>query len=956
MGNIYFSSRYNPLGRAESSNRVSFFVREYIFSLFIVFLFCTYFFFSGDPAIVRADYVCGQAQVTDSRISGYPTYDYDSEGWLNVHIKYSPGSHPFDTGYSTVFTKDTCHAFDARVVSRSNSSFDSVENLLIRAEDNGSGGFRLRAYNEDTGLPDNVANAFLASSSYSSVDVGISFALNYRVLYWPSSGPAYYIKKGFVTEVWDVRQGRSPVLVIPGIAGTELKRDGETLWLDAFRILKDAGDQFMDELAFQGDHKTDDVVLGDVLSKPNGLYDYSQSFIEDLNSQANYSFNKDLFTFPYDWRRDIRDIALNELKQKVDELVPAGSGKKLDIVAHSQGGLLIKYLLYAEPSYRAKIGKLVLLGTPHLGAPKAGKVLLYGDDMGVSFLGAGLDHEEIKKIAKNMPSIYELLPSEEYFAHSGGYLGEIRRKFLAKDEVEVYDYAGSKTYLTSKGLNGSLLDEAASFHTEDFDNFDLSGSGVDTYNIVGCQEASIGQIFYRKGRELKITYVAGDGTVPVFSANNFTANRTYFATDSDHGRMLTRANTKQQILNILSGFPDAAVGDITRDPDECKFKGKVVSVHSPVEMHIYDDEGNHVGATPDGGFDYEIEGVRMDVFGEERFAFLPPDQDFVVKLAAIGDGDFNFYIEDVEGDAVTKTTYFSEIPIEIGDVGWVPIGHIGPIMSLDRGGDGGVDELREPDAVLEGSTQQDLLAPETTVTLSGEEGQSRAFRSSVGISMSSEDFAQDGVEASGVLKTKYRLDLGPWVEFSGAEALEVLEEGEHHLEVFSLDRVGNVEDVQTFNFSLDATAPELKLKVDLVRLELSATTMDNLDPSPFVEVLPNGIRAVDAAGNVTLLKLSEKDHRQQESATLLSLAYNGVEVPLEAQVLRFYWKVDKGGNLKVLGQQFRGPGGLETLVVSTPGGTQVNSGGAAKKLEGLWLVIVETNQGQLSSRVKQFSY
>src|SRR3989338_8342229 len=79
-------------------------------------------------------------------------------------------------------------------------------------------------------------------------------------------------------------------------------------------------------------------------------------------------------------------------------------------------GLLTKD--YIKEFGENNINKLIFVGTPHLGAPKAGKVLIEGDNFDIPWL----DSKTIKKIAKNFPSIYELLPSPEYFNHAPGYI------------------------------------------------------------------------------------------------------------------------------------------------------------------------------------------------------------------------------------------------------------------------------------------------------------------------------------------------------------------------------------------------------------------------------------------------------------------------------------------------------------------------------------------------------
>lgn len=210
----------------------------------------------------------------------------------------------------------------------------------------------------------------------------------------------------------------SPLLIIPGTLGTEIDKGSEILWPDIGRmasILKPS-DGFMDPLAFDSNGNPVDasLTLGQVLGAPHPTFDYSKQLVFDLIAKGySTSTNPNLFLFPYDWRDDIKKNSDNFLKPEIDTLVASSTTGKIDIVAHSQGGLLIKRLLYDHPEYAGKINKLVFVGTPNLGAPQSAKMLLYGDSLGVKKWFIGLDPAEMKKISQNMPAVYQMLPSQE---------------------------------------------------------------------------------------------------------------------------------------------------------------------------------------------------------------------------------------------------------------------------------------------------------------------------------------------------------------------------------------------------------------------------------------------------------------------------------------------------------------------------------------------------------------
>lgn len=137
--------------------------------------------------------------------------------------------------------------------------------------------------------------------------------------------------------------------------------------------------------------------------------------------------------FAYDWRRDIVENAQLLAARIRDIQANAGDpATRVDIVAHSMGGLIAEYYaLYGDedvladdqlpmPTYAgaANLGKLILLGVPHLGSVKALKTLHRGRHVG----WRSISNEAIF----TMPAIYQLLPPDDAvrFSTGGGAAGD----------------------------------------------------------------------------------------------------------------------------------------------------------------------------------------------------------------------------------------------------------------------------------------------------------------------------------------------------------------------------------------------------------------------------------------------------------------------------------------------------------------------------------------------------
>ena len=233
----------------------------------------------------------------------------------------------------------------------------------------------------------------------------------------------------------------------------------------------------MDPLALNSNGSGAVVAVGPVLqniSYPLGSFEY-MSRLQGRFVAGGYTLDNDLYLFNYDWRLGITENAA-KLSKKISDVIRYTGALKVNIVAHSFGGLIAKkYILDTGASQ--KIDKAIFVGVPNLGTPQAAKTLMFGDNFGFPLL----NQDEIRNIAQNMPSIYQALPSKEYFKHQPGYYDDITN--IANPGI--LDYTRSKAMLVSLSKNSRLLDEAEALH-DALDNFDYKTLGVDLYNIVGC--------------------------------------------------------------------------------------------------------------------------------------------------------------------------------------------------------------------------------------------------------------------------------------------------------------------------------------------------------------------------------------------------------------------------------------------------------------------------------------
>jgi hypothetical protein len=459
----------------------------------------------------------------------------------------------------------------------------------------------------------------------------------------------------------------TPVIIVPGIMGTELIDTNlvdNLIWPNAIKIAVDPLDLFLDDLRMteDGTSQNETITTRDIVRK-SGDSNFWEDLVNNLSS-AKYIEGEDLFVFPYDWRLDVRTTA-TLLQNKIEEVKAARGVDKVDLIAHSMGGLLVKE--YIKQYSGSNIDKYIDLGTPNQGSPSSFMTLMYGDNLGVKYLKGivSLSSGKIKEISQNMPSVYELLPSERYFDSDPSYV------FDGPNGNRRLTYAETNDYLKSAGRNAALVDRANAFHQE-IDGLNPAAYGVETYNIVGCGTPTIGKFYILQEGDhpiVNLGYVTGDGTVPLASATALPAAHTYYLHGAKHALMPSASGVKELVAGILTAtssdeFDISPYASLSLDESGCSLpNGRVVSLHSPIDLHIYDSSGNHAGPDANGDIENNIEGVEYDVVDGNKFAYLPTGIEYAIKGSATGEGTFDLRIQEVVGGEVATTTLFADVPI-----------------------------------------------------------------------------------------------------------------------------------------------------------------------------------------------------------------------------------------------------------------------------------------------------
>lgn len=702
-----------------------------IFSLF--FTLVTNAQATANPTPCAPGYLQGSVPTTQ-----VPDYSYTSDGFLELHFRLDTTRWKYNYARYLDYDKD-CNLLIGGIGQwgdKQSFAWPSVNHLVLRyAEDNPDlpGLYHYNAYNGDTGAP-------------IALDINEPLGNFSRTYFNPTNRPIHRFIFGnrdatnfdWNTETGDIfstpalpmkiTPSKTPVLIIPGVLGTDINKGNEKLWLDLGRNFTDIGDDFMDPLQFKTDLTPTDtnLIVGDVIRKPSILFDYAQGLIEEFQNQG-YIEDTNLFTFPYDWRYGASGVFSNGqtnidlLQQKIADIVAQTGSSKVDTVAHSTGGLLVKKYAVDHTSDH-HIGKAVFVGVPNTGAPNAIKVLLSGSNFGIPWLS----DNEMQKISKNLPVVYDLSPSQQYFNTKGSYVKVIDQDLFTSSSHDLDFDQVNDFLLTDHNLNSLALNNALTLHTNSFDNFDLRTTGVDLYSISGCKAATLGKLIERRSQTVfggtLTTYdhpelVPGDGTVPLESATNLPIDLSnkYYSLKTNHSKMPSQDGIRQKIVNLIAGSQTAIdSGLITQDISQCKLKGKAISIYSPVDIVVTDALGNSAGLSEDGeSIENNIPNADFQIVGEHKFVYLPEDQGqaYTINLKGSGAGTFTLKNANIDNNQTTQTEIFADLPVTTNLSGQVNLGSISTTLSLDNNSDGVIDEIINPSSVI----YPDTIPPETII-------------------------------------------------------------------------------------------------------------------------------------------------------------------------------------------------------------------------------------------------
>jgi pimeloyl-ACP methyl ester carboxylesterase len=348
---------------------------------------------------------------------------------------------------------------------------------------------------------------------------------------------------------------RDLVVVLPGILGSTLARDGQEAWAPSAGVVWQAIRSFgasIQSLTLPADlgddHPGDGVeplaLMPDLHLLPglwsanigySRLLDWlTQRFTLVPPDPKDPAKPANLLPFAYDWRlsnrynaRRLRAVVEPAL-ERWRALAEANREARLIFICHSMGGLVARWYVEREGG-AALTRKLITIGTPHRGAVAALQQLVNGLEKSVGPLRL-----DLTRFARSLPSAHQLLPQYACL-ETGAGLAPISAVALP-------------------GVNPALVADAVAFHAA------LDAAPASAYvlhPIVGTRQPTpttarlVGERI-ETSEQIEGAREGGDGTVPRLSAAPKALNpddpRLRYAPDQHLG-----LHSHQAVLDELEG-------------------------------------------------------------------------------------------------------------------------------------------------------------------------------------------------------------------------------------------------------------------------------------------------------------------------------------------------------------------------------------------------------------------
>ncbi len=562
----------------------------------------------------------------------------------------------------------------------------------------------------------------------------------------------------------------TPLIFVPGIMGSKLSCG---INLDEFwpRFGIDFTGLLFERLALTN-HGNDESFCPAAL-KANDIVDTAFNSEEygatiDALEANGYVLNRTLFKYPFDWRKSVQSAAFG-LEELIDSVRAQTHVSQVDILAHSQGGLVTRVAL-TDPATIGKVRRVLTMATPYYGAAKLLAVLLSGNpcvpkDVPIDlvfwhFPYCPLSGASVQKVLRTMPGPHDLLPSPSYFSAVHAPLS-----------LDGTDFTPTQ-YQSFVAVESDpvLVDSAFQYHAT-YDTRAPADPNVQWTQVVGHGKRTLGYVALSSDPRLDwatFRYVDGDGTVPSGSAESGGLFPTVGTNGVNHMGIATSSCTLEFAVEYFQETTSPSTGGCvgpdtppnTAGPSALR-KGAAAStaVELAVDGSLDGVVSDSAGRTTNGDTDdTAIPDSDYNALGDSQSFLFEAPGSYYATFTTTGPGMARLRVRSLGLDGPLAQALFLipalpqgarlSLDLDAQDVGATRV-------AADLDGNGTTDEVLSPDAVTTGAAAADTTPP----TIAGDATLAGLFASRVTLT------ADD--PGSGVAHIYYRVGSGAEETYTG---------------------------------------------------------------------------------------------------------------------------------------------------------------------------------------------
>ncbi|MFZ3020045.1 MAG: hypothetical protein WA051_00805 [Minisyncoccia bacterium] len=330
-----------------------------------------------------------------------------------------------------------------------------------------------------------------------------------------------------------------------------------------------------------------------------------------------------LYEFPYDWEKSNVDTAIL-LKQKIADVKATCGCSKVDIVAHSMGGLVARQYIQSA-DYQNDVDQIIFMGTPHLGSVFA--YLAYeGGDLGqgiqnfikeklLGYIGNKRGFGDLFHYARNgVLSLKEILPITNYINNNSGIVLQYPNGYPRNGFLENLDN------------NLPLLSQ----RVRSIKNF-VGDIGTTSTKILLTVASSTSDKWF-DGEPVSIEFGNGDGTVSTTSAARVIQKISIH--DFEHSSLVT--GVESQVLNELTLNSDLNLIDKHQTTNVLIF-----FVNSPIDITVTSPGGQTFGIN---GTSNDSDNAFYTNNGDEEFLVIDNPEQGQYQISSVGTGQGEYSV------------------------------------------------------------------------------------------------------------------------------------------------------------------------------------------------------------------------------------------------------------------------------------------------------------------------